>query len=160
MHFTDINDLKTLKTRYRKLVKLYHPDKGGNLETMKMINAEYEQTKALLTFSKSSTYSGKASDSWHNKWARNHDETTKYILDSLSEIPDIDIDIIGTWIWVSGNTKAHAKKLKEIGLRWIPKRKKWAYSPQKSRKYNSRCSFDSIRRKYGSHQIKKKKLKR
>ena len=34
-------NLKHLKTRYRKLAHLHHPDKGGNVETMQLINDAY-----------------------------------------------------------------------------------------------------------------------
>lgn len=39
---TSINDLNVLKTEYRKLVKIHHPDMGGNSGMMQMVNNEYE----------------------------------------------------------------------------------------------------------------------
>ena len=42
-YFTNIKTLDDLKKEYRRLVMLNHPDRGGDLETMKIINLEYEQ---------------------------------------------------------------------------------------------------------------------
>jgi curved DNA-binding protein CbpA len=35
-------DAKTIKQQYRKLAREHHPDRGGNAETFKEINAAYE----------------------------------------------------------------------------------------------------------------------
>ena len=42
-YFTNIKTLDDLKKEYRRLVMLNHPDRGGDLETMKIINLQYEQ---------------------------------------------------------------------------------------------------------------------
>jgi exodeoxyribonuclease VII large subunit len=41
--FTNCKSLDELKAEYRKLVKLHHPDRGGDPEVMKAINNEYEK---------------------------------------------------------------------------------------------------------------------
>lgn len=40
-YFNNIHTLDELKKEYRRLAMLHHPDKGGDNETMKEINAEY-----------------------------------------------------------------------------------------------------------------------
>lgn len=42
MYFDNVKNLKELKERYRKLAMDNHPDKGGDVETMKRINCEYK----------------------------------------------------------------------------------------------------------------------
>ncbi len=44
-YFTDVKAKEELKSKYRKLSLLYHPDKGGQQEKMKEINAEYNILK-------------------------------------------------------------------------------------------------------------------
>ena len=42
MYFKNIANLQDLKAQYRKLALQHHPDVGGNEETMKEINGEYD----------------------------------------------------------------------------------------------------------------------
>lgn len=42
-YFTNIQSFDDLKKRYRELVLMYHPDKGGSEEEFKKMGAEYEQ---------------------------------------------------------------------------------------------------------------------
>ena len=44
-YFTNIHTLDELKREYRRLAFANHPDRGGDVETMKAINAEYEAKK-------------------------------------------------------------------------------------------------------------------
>lgn len=43
-----------LKDKYRKLVKTHHPDKGGNVEIMKLINYEYARYLKAFKYKPSS----------------------------------------------------------------------------------------------------------
>lgn len=43
--FAGCNDWEQVKTRYRDLMKIYHPDAGGHEEASKKINAEYNVLK-------------------------------------------------------------------------------------------------------------------
>ena len=43
--FAGCNDWEQVKTRYRELMKIYHPDVGGHEEASKKINAEYNVLK-------------------------------------------------------------------------------------------------------------------
>jgi len=44
-YFTDVKEKKDLKSKYRKLSLLNHPDKGGALDKMQTINQEYDLLK-------------------------------------------------------------------------------------------------------------------
>lgn len=44
-YFIDVKRKNELKSKYRKLSILYHPDKGGKLEKMQEINSEYNLLK-------------------------------------------------------------------------------------------------------------------
>lgn len=41
-YFTTCTTLDELKKEFRRLAMLHHPDHGGDTETMKAINAEYD----------------------------------------------------------------------------------------------------------------------
>ena len=67
----------------------------------------------------------------------------------------VEVELIGTWLWVTGNTNDYRKELKEIKLRWHSKRQAWYY-----RKFNynktrySGTSFDNLRAMYGTEDTK------
>ncbi|MCB2195667.1 MAG: hypothetical protein KQH79_07390 [Bacteroidetes bacterium] len=44
-YFADVKERTDLKSMYRRLSFLYHPDKGGQVEKMQAINAEYNMLK-------------------------------------------------------------------------------------------------------------------
>ena len=41
--FENIKNLEELKTEYRRLAMIYHPDQGGSEEEMKRVNSEYDR---------------------------------------------------------------------------------------------------------------------
>ena len=64
------------------------------------------------------------------------------------------IEIIGTWIWVSGNTKEYKDQLKELHFTWSKNKAAWNFhsEPFKKKSRNS-LDFDTIRSFYGSSEI-------
>lgn len=46
--FANCKSLNDLKAEYRRLVLKHHPDVGGDVETMKAINCEYEARFGVL----------------------------------------------------------------------------------------------------------------
>ena len=47
-YFRGCNSLQELKKEYKKLLKINHPDNGGDLVTMQEINAEYAKLEKSL----------------------------------------------------------------------------------------------------------------
>ena len=80
----------------------------------------------------------------------------KEIINTLIKYDDLEIEIIGTWIWIGGNTKTIKETLKELNFRWHKTKKLWFFNPtgiyKRSRK---NYQLDEIREKYGSKKIKK-----
>lgn len=46
-HFNNVKSYEDLKNQYKKLLKANHPDNGGDVETMKEINVEYDALFAV-----------------------------------------------------------------------------------------------------------------
>lgn len=57
-------------------------------------------------------------------------EEGKKILTRLKhcKLDNVKVKVVGTWIWVSGDTKQYAEKLKNVGLRFATKKKVWYFT--------------------------------
>lgn len=145
-YFKNIETLEQLRKEYKRLVKENHPDNGGSDEAIKIINAEYEELFKVL----------KNSDTSENKSKYNmtEDEMLRNVINSIINL-NIDIEICGSWIWVSGNTYGCKTELKTNGFRWASKKKMWYWhNPEEVVKGYGKTTMEDIRTKYGSQIVK------
>lgn len=144
---TEITE-KTIKHAYRKACSKYHPDKGGSNEMMQAVNSAYETLKNHDGELKNCVSS--------NDYA---DELNDAIL-AVINLPNITLEVCGSWVWVSGDTKTHKEIFKTHQFKWAPKKKMWHFRPQ-DWKSSSRGNMDmeKIRTKYGSQSVKASKYK-
>lgn len=128
------------------MAKANHPDIGGDSEIMKQINSEYDIAISKLR----DTTSTKKSDSQTQEA-----EFYKDIISKLIIHEDIEVEICGLFIWISGNTKPIKDKIKDLGFRWARKKCQWYYKPAwYYSKNKSEWTMDDIRSKYGSTSVK------
>ena len=67
---------------------------------------------------------------------------------------NINIEIVGCWIWVDGNTYEHKDALKALGFKWAREKKKWYFHTEAFRKRShKKLSMDDIRNYYGSTEV-------
>lgn len=145
-YFTNIQSLEELRKEYKRLVKLNHPDNGGSDEAIKIINVEYEITFKMLE--KSDTANSK-------KYNMAADEQIRDVINIIINL-DINIEICGCWIWVTGNTFTCKDELKKNGFHWASKKKSWYWhNPEEQTRSNGKTTMEDIRNKYGSETVKK-----
>lgn len=122
-YFKNVETLEELRREYKRLVKANHPDNGGSEDVIKVINVEYDFCFKALE--KNDTASS-------NKYNMEEDEQIWDIINNIINF-NIDIEICGSWIWVSGNTYECKTELKQNGFRWASKKKCGIGIIQKSR---------------------------
>lgn len=72
-------------------------------------------------------------------------------LNAISGLPALVIEICGSWVWVTGETREHKDTLKESGFKWAAKKKAWYFRPEEfSSRSKGTKSLEEIRAKYGS----------
>ena len=146
--FINCKSIEEVKKLYKDLALKFHPDReGGDLVTMQNINAEYQAISKNKSFDFQTATEGQQTD------------FIKYpeILDLLMGLDGLIIEIIGSWLWISGNTYAHRAKLKEMKLFFAPKKSMWYYRPSDFKSLNKKpIDIDEIRRKYGSDTVQVK----
>lgn len=140
--------LEELKKQYRKLVFQHHPDKGGDADKMKAVNNEYDalfsKLKDIHQTKDGETYTARQTS------AETADQF-KDLINELMKMDDIEIEIIGCFVWVTGNTKIHKEKLKELKFQWHSKKLAWYLKPDNYRcKSRKSYEFDEIREMYGT----------
>lgn len=140
--------LEELKAMYKRLAMQNHPDLGGSTETMQEINTEYETLFARLKNTHRNASGGQYTA------ANDNGETAADfvdIIDKLIKLPGIIVELCGSWLWVTGETRAVKEDLKEIGFRWSSNKKAWYYHEGTySKRGAQKCSLDDIRDMYGS----------
>lgn len=144
--FQSVATIEELKKAYRKLSLKLHPDReGGNEKAFIQMKDEYDILFKRLQYASKGT-----------EKAFDNESSAEYmdIIDAIINF-DLDIEIIGTWVWVAGNTYNCKDKLKELGFKWAKQKKMWYWhSGEYTRKNRKNFSIDQIREMHGSEQVK------
>ena len=144
--FTGVTTIEELQKRYRELLKRFHPDNGGDEETMKAINIEYD--KLFDALNKENKSDGQTDN--YDQNAEN--QAFKEILNQIIGYK-MEIELIGRWIWCF-NCFAYKDRLKELGFKLAPKKKAWTWHyGEFSRYHKGEIPIDDIRAKYGSQKV-------
>lgn len=137
-----------LKKQYYRLAKIHHPDTGGSNESFREMNDEYELLQNIIL------KNGNFSDAEQVN-EQNISEIYRDIIDSIITIPGIIIELIGSWIWISGNTYPVKDQIKSAGFKFHSKKSMWFWYPGEYRKHNNtEMDIEDIRQRYGSKEIK------
>ena len=160
-YFINVNTLEELRKQYKELLKKYHPDNGGSEEITKAVNAEYDQLfKVLKDRHESKSADGQKdtsnakSDYSANMYDWENDQALREMLQRVINFDGIEIEIVGQWIWISGNTYTYKKDLKNVGFKWASQKKQWYWHSEAFRKRSHRTlSMEDIRSYYGSTRV-------
>jgi len=147
--------LDELKSAYRKLAMQHHPDVGGDGETMKAIINEYE-----ALFNRVKSFHRNKDGKIYEKETNETPEEFRDIIEALFKIKmaDVDIELIGSFIWLTGNTKPYKEEIKALKFRWSQNKTAW-YLPPEGYRRRSRKHYDleEIRTMFDSEIIREKK---
>lgn len=148
--FKNVSTIEAIKNLYRKLCREFHPDLGGDLETMKTVNVEYKEALSRNHGQKSTDNFGKEHTYYYNEHVEDALMDKIYELLALN-MTGVEVALIGVWIWVTGdNTKDYRSQFKNLKLRWHSKRKAWYFQTSKKRtKYKRNFSMDDMANAYG-----------
>lgn len=147
----NIKTLEELKKAYHRLCLKLHPDVGGSDEEMKILNAEYEQL-----FERVKNIHVNKDGETYEKETQETPQEFQSLIAELLKLDGIEIEIIGCFVWVSGNTKPHKEQLKALGFRWHSKKKCWYKSPDNYHRWGGgEYSMDDIRMMYTTIKVKR-----
>lgn len=148
IYFNNCKTIDEVKAQYKKLAKQYHPDLGGDTATMQAINKEYAFACANIAKGQ-----GMTDEEANNEM--NMSELYRQVIEKIIHLKGIVIELVGHWIWVTGDTKPVRMELKSAGLFFAFKKEAWYFRSDEYKKGNGKKTLDEIRRKYGSETINK-----
>jgi curved DNA-binding protein CbpA len=140
--------LEELKTQYRRLAMQHHPDQGGDLEAMQAVNSEYDTLFPRLK----DIHQNKDGETYTSKQATTETaDQFKDLINELMKMDNIIIEVIGCFVWVTGNTKPYKERLKELRFQWHKKKIAWYLKPEDYRRRSHKdYDLDEIRDMYGT----------
>ena len=152
-YFIDCTTIEEIKKKFKTLVLKYHPDlQGGDLEIMKLINLQYQEA---LKKGDGQKYKGDDEKEHIYKYSDElEEELANKMIELLAlQMVDVEIHLIGLWLWIIGESKNYKDKLKALGCWWHSTRKCWYFKPQQIKSRSSRGSFEDLAKKYGIENI-------
>ncbi|MCX9039958.1 DnaJ domain-containing protein, partial [Citrobacter portucalensis] len=102
---------KDIKAAYKKAALKYHPDRNPlGAELMKAVNAAFDFLMANID--KINQFQSTDESARYN-----YGEDLENVLNALSGLSGVIYEVIGNWIWISGDTKEHKDSLKDMGCK-------------------------------------------
>jgi len=147
-YFFNTHNESEIKDRFRDLCRQYHPDLAGDESTRAMqdINAEYkERLRGEYRKTKTNDEAEEAVEM---------DERAAEVLRKIIGLEGIEIELVGRWIWVTGDTFNVREVLKSAGLKWASKKRAWYWHTPEDRMRGGKKSLDQIRQTYGSKPLR------
>lgn len=147
--FAQCATLDDAKKLYKKLAFQLHPDIHGAGSTAAFQDMQ-NQFHAFRPAAESEKFKGE-----FEQWNAN---AFMAVVDDLHKIPGLIVEICGSFIWISGDTKPNRDKIKAVDPRdyfrpaqWHREKEKWFFSPADYfRRSKEGLSMEEIRSKYGS----------
>ncbi|MDK2014691.1 MULTISPECIES: J domain-containing protein [unclassified Deinococcus] len=151
-YFQSVTTADELKALYRQLCKTHHPDKGGTTEAMQDINSQYEAALTRLLSAKADDVYGEG------RFYRSREQETEVetlirkAIEAVAHLDGIELEIIGAWVWLSGDTRTHKDTIKAAGYWWMNKKQMWAFKGKTSNGRGN-TSLEEMRERYGSERV-------
>lgn len=145
-YFSACITLEEVKKLYKQLALEHHPDRGGDTATMQEINKEYAFACAFISKNEGKT------DAEVDQELKISEEYRQKI-EQIIHLPGIIIEVVGNWIWVTGETRPVKDAIKEAGYFFASQKKAWYYRNEAFRSHGKGGTLDQIRAKYGSHSV-------
>lgn len=163
-----------MKALYKTLAKQNHPDLGGDLETMKLINAEYAYWYATVSVRETREMKNETNPAsrdyydtyYNNEFIEELERMINWIYNNdIDRIQGIEVNVNGVFIWIrhvsvemrevqfklkSNGFKCGFKKLDDGSTEFM-----W-YWTHLIKKFGTQVNYNEIERKYGSTNVNRK----
>lgn len=156
-YFAQCQTLEQAAKHYKQLAREHHPDMGGDLRTMQDINAQYSEFCKNFAVNNARERQRQAHAAGKKSAADYHDmdalgeELRKKIEFGLN-LEGVEVELMGLWVWLTGNTKAHKEAIKAEGFKWAFEKQAWYFAGVPT--YNrQKRTLEEIRNMHGSQKF-------
>lgn len=146
--FLHLTKPEEVKKAFRRLAMIHHPDKGGDAADFRDLNRMYLERLRVLDGTQHKSASGKTYTYKYDD-AREKEVAEKLAETVASLPPDVEILLIGIYIWIGGNTKPNRETLKKLGYYWSKDRVRWYWKPAGYKSRRSKHGLATIAARYG-----------
>ena len=154
-YFEGIKTLEELKKAYKKLALKLHPDMNRDKDTteeFKQMQNEYEDLFNKVKNKR--VYEGKE----YEKETKETPEEYRDIIDHLIFCDGVTIEIIGTWIWLTGNTYTYRELIKELNFKYSKNKKSWYYNGEDNSTYRrGHFTLEQLRQRFETTEVETQK---
>jgi curved DNA-binding protein CbpA len=152
-YFNQCKTIDDVKHLYKQLAKEHHPDKGGQTATMQEINSEYSFVIAKLL-------DGMKISDEEMQSSILSSERYQNAINAVIGFDKIIIELVGCWIWLTGDTFPIRNYLKQNGFYYSKPKRAWYFRAEEYRaKYSSKMDLEVLKDIYGCQNISNSKHK-
>lgn len=156
-YFENCQSIEEAKTEYKRLARELHPDMGGTTEAMQELNRQWADYQANFAKTNARKRQQDAHAEGKKSAADYHDmdalaEELRIKIEFGLNLSGVDVELMGLWVWLTGNTKEHKESIKAQGFKWAKEKEAWYFAgvPTFNRQ---RRSLDEIRNMHGSQKF-------
>lgn len=145
-YFEGLHTLAEIKTEFKRLVKIHHPDVGGDTATMQEINRQYTEAVEWIAKHGEGREKAEASSEVPEEYAA--------AVATVVNLGGVTVELVGSWVWVTGNTYIYRDVIKAAGYRWANKKRAWYWHPaDQGCNRGGKKTLQQIKDKYGCERI-------
>lgn len=148
-YFEGLTSQDEIRKRFKELAKAHHPDLGGCVEEMKEINKQYDDVLQGIYQKEGKSLSE------IDELLKNSQEIREKLYDIL-QVYGVVVELCGSWIWITGDTKPVKEKLKDMGCKWSNQKAAWYWHNSEGKRWKgpNKWNLEQIRFRHGSEIIK------
>lgn len=159
-YFANLTTEAEITNVYKALRVALHPDNGGNTAAFQALGQQYAAAIAALRHDTAPDKGGELPAAVI--CLSEHSESSTIatgllnMIDKTSQIPGISVELCGSWLWVTGNTRPVKEQLKALQFRFSGSKKAWYWhDPSQPYRRRSRRHYDmdEIRDLHGSQKL-------
>lgn len=152
-YFRNVKTIEDLKKAYRKYAMELHPDHGGNEAEFVAMDDEYNKILDLMKKGKWTVSNEDDADTTTAEEIKIAEEFRNAVK-AVLHCDGVIIDMVGCWLWLSGNTYQHRATISAAGYHWSKSHKMWFFNGSATKSHrNSHKEFSEITDKYGIKRV-------